>query len=108
MNLNEFWEKTKVIHVYNGYEFRQTTPRIYCKDGFNLSVQVGENLYCAPRRNHGPYRECEVGYPSADPELIAEYAQDPAYLTNTVYPYVPVELVEQLIELHGGIKEEGQ
>lgn len=30
------------------------------------------------------------------------YAEDPEALTETVYGYVPVTLVEQIIEKHGG------
>jgi hypothetical protein len=35
-----------------------------------------------------------------------EYAEDPDNPTNTVYGFVPIELVEQLIENHGGIKRD--
>lgn len=34
--------------------------------------------------------------------LITDYAEDNTY-TDTVYGYVPVEIVDKLIEKHGGI-----
>jgi hypothetical protein len=34
-----------------------------------------------------------------------EYAESAEYPTETVYGYVPVELVEKLIEFHGGIRK---
>lgn len=37
-------------------------------------------------------------------ELINEYAEDDSDYTNTVYGYVPIEIVEELINKHGGIK----
>lgn len=77
--------------------------RITCKDGFSLSVQATRGSYCSPRENLGPWYEVEVGFPSAEPELIMSYAEQPEKPTETVYGYVPIELVEQLIELHGGI-----
>ena len=76
--------------------------RITCADGFSLSVQATHGAYCSPRTNVGPWNEVEVGYPSAAPELIGEYAESPEAPTETVYPYVPIGLVEQLIALHGG------
>lgn len=77
-------------------------PRIVCADGFSLSVQATHGAYCSPRQNLGPWYEVEVGFPSATPELIAHRAEDPDRPTETVYPYVDIELVEQLIALHGG------
>jgi len=76
--------------------------RITCADGFSLSVQATHGAYCAPRTNIGPWYEVEVGFPSAVPELITSYAESTKF-TDTVYAYVPIELVEQLIERHGGM-----
>lgn len=82
------------------------TKRIVCKDGFSLSVQASHGAYCSPRENLGPWYELEVGFPSAEPEVIMEYAEQPEKPTDTVYGYVPVELVQELIDLHGGPDEE--
>ncbi len=79
--------------------------RITCKDGFSLSVQANKATYCSPRENLGPWYEVEVGFPSAKPEFIMEYAETPDEPTQTVYGYVPIELVEQLIAHHGGMEE---
>ena len=49
------------------------------------------------------YESVELGYPSIEDELINEYAEDEPY-TETVYGYVPIEIVEELINKHGGIK----
>lgn len=35
--------------------------------------------------------------------LIGEYAEEPSNPENTVYAYVPIEIVEKLIAVHGGI-----
>jgi len=123
-------------------------PRIYCHDGFNLSVQASEVTYATPRSNTGPYTAVEVGFPSHRPPAAWEqYTEDPwfqlnftgwlkqlwchrhaiwynlkhittrgwhlnllrKYLsfgdtaTSTVYPYIPIELVEEAVTQHGGI-----
>lgn len=79
-------------------------PHIFCKDGFEMSVQAGDGLYCEPRVNleSGEYAACEVGYPSQKEELLMPYIEDPTEPTKAVYPYVPVEVIEQVIEKHGG------
>jgi len=80
------------------------SKRITCADGFSISVQATQGAYCKPRSNLGPWYEVECGFPSEKPELIMSYAEQPEKPTETVYGYVPIELVEQLLLLHGGMK----
>ena len=82
--------------VLRGYAF-PLAKRIECLDGFSLSVQTSHGAYCTPRTNVGPWDEVEVGFPSAMPTGIMQYAEQPEKPTQTVYGYVPVELVEALI-----------
>ena len=85
-------------------------PRIVCKDGTSLSVQVGESLYCIPRNSEGPWTHVEVGFIRDEqenslnaPESWKEYA-DTGELDSDVFGYVPFELVEEFIAAHGGRK----
>lgn len=81
-------------------------PKIICNDGFEMSVQAGEFLYCEPRIDlpNGEYDSVEIGFPNQEENLIKEFAEDSSSLTDTIYPYVPVEIVDKVIEKHGGIK----
>lgn len=81
-------------------------PRLVCNDGYSISVQASENHYCTPQISvFGlDYDEVELGFPSEPDELINGYAEDPSDYTDTVYGWVPMEIVEKLIEKHGGIK----
>lgn len=81
-------------------------PRIVCKDGFSISVQANCGSHCTPRDNQGPWIDVECGYPSAAPHLIMSYAEDPDNPTETIYPHVPVALVDDLIAEHGGMVED--
>ena len=84
---------------------RNIAKRVICKDGFSLSVQAHDGAYCSPRDNDAyPYSLVEVGFPSEEPELIMKFCEDSSDPTETVYGYVPVKLVENLIDLHGGIE----
>lgn len=79
--------------------------RIYCGDGqsVSISVQASESAYCTPRDNLGPWTEVECGYPSVTPpDPMMEYAEDPDRPTDTVYAWVPIRVVREFIETHGG------
>lgn len=107
MTIDEFIERTyNVIEVFPGYEYQEVRPRIICNNGFSLSVQCSELAYSTPRQNVKKYTEVEIGYPSNAEELLLEYAEDPNVLTETVYGYVPIEIVEKIITKHGGINVE--
>lgn len=82
-------------------------PRLITADGFELSVQASSNHYSTPRRNHGPWTEVEVGALSGVPEPWSKwikYAEDRTIdPTKTVYGWVPIKMVDDLIKLHGGL-----
>ena len=86
-------------------------PHIVCSDGFEMSVQVGFSLYSEPKKVAKRYSKVEVGYPSDHEPLIEEYAEtfykedgeDVTDYTDTVYPYVPVRIVDKVLKKHGGI-----
>ena len=84
-------------------------PKIVCSDGFSMSVQVGSSLYSTPKKVAKRYSAVEIGFPSEDEPLIEKYAEsyyDPDVdfkYTETVYPYVPVRVVDKVLKKHGGI-----
>jgi hypothetical protein len=78
-------------------------PRLEMEDGFTMSVQAGSHSYSTPREMVGEYEELEVGFPSECEPLLEEYAEDSADLTETVYGYVPAEVILEVIEKHGGL-----
>ena len=80
--------------------------KVICADGFTMSVQANENAYCSPRANHdGLYTEVEIGFPSAVEPLIMPWAEDKNRPRETIYGYVPVGTVTNVIAKHGGIVE---
>ena len=81
-------------------------PYLICKDVFQMSVQASETHYSAPKGFADKYSEVEIGYPSMKESLIMPYCEDDNNPCDTVYGYVPVELVNRVIEKHGGINEE--
>jgi hypothetical protein len=83
----------------------QIVRRIACADGFTMSVQASSGHYCSPREDKGwPYSAFEIGYPSRKEQLITKYAESPGQYTDTVYGWVPVDVVEAVIAKHGGLK----
>ena len=117
-NINEFIQKNlKVTYPAEEYSSmkdvltRSRLPHIVCEDGFSMSVQVGYSLYSTPKKVAKRYTAVEIGYPSEHEPLIEEFAEsfykedgeDVTDYTDTVYPYVPVKLVNKVLKRHGGI-----
>ena len=79
-------------------------PSMECADGFTISVQASDFHYCSPRISGADqYENVELGFPNMEDPIIKDYAEDPDDLTHTVYGYVPIKVVNKLIEKHGGI-----
>jgi len=80
-------------------------PRLACADGYEVSIQASAGHYCAPRLDDGhPYSSFELGYPTAADEEFTDYADDPERPLDTVYGRVPVDVILQVLEKHGGPK----
>lgn len=105
--INEYLKRTRIVETgSNGFECEGVRPRLICKDGFSVSVQASRFHYCSPQIDGAnEYEAVELGFPSAEDSIIEEYAEDPTDLTGTVYGYVPVDIVNKLVEKHGGIEE---
>ena len=114
MKINEFIKKNLKVKVLNDDPLMKhimtssRLPHIVCEDGFSMSVQVGYSLYSTPKKVAKRYSAVEIGFPSEPEELIKEYAEslydeDETDYTDTVYPYVPVAIVDKVLKKHGGI-----
>lgn len=89
--------------------YRSPVPAIQCNDGFHISVQASQYSYCSPRVTEDiDYFQFECGFPSAPVPELAEWKdgdnENRDSDTESVYGYVPVEVIVKLVELHGGIK----
>ena len=116
-NINEFIKnnlKVKVLYKGEDSLMKQSMtssrlPQIVCSDGFKMSVQVGFSLYSIPKKVAKRYSAVEIGFPSERESLLEEYVElslfDENFVdyTDTVYPYVPVKIVDKVLKKHGGI-----
>lgn len=75
--------------------------RILCPDGFSISVQASQFAYCTPRNDTGPYSTVECGYPSEKVSELMKYAENSEDPCNTVYGWVPIEIVKSVLKSHG-------
>jgi hypothetical protein len=88
--------------------------RIYFNNGGDISVQASRFHYSTPRDDQGPYTHVELGYPSRGTKItdsFLKYAEDSSRYDggdfdpyNTVYGYVPLSVIKELIDANGGIK----
>lgn len=96
--VNEYLKRTRKMEKWG------VRPDMKCADGFSISVQASVYHYCSPRTmDADQYESVELGYPNMEDPIIADYAENPDDLTETVYKYVPIEVVNEVIEKHGGI-----
>jgi hypothetical protein len=87
------------VRENGGVTFR---PRFDCPDGFSVSIQASRYHYCSPRENNQPaYSTVELGFPSEAVEAWLPYAEDEDRPTETVYGYVPLDVVAAALTEHG-------
>lgn len=98
MTTNEFLQKYRRVE----FGMNVTRPRVKCADGYTVSVQAEYGIYSTPCEDADEHSAVELGYPSALDCEIADYAETQG-TTDTVFAFVPVEVVDKLINKHGGI-----
>ena len=95
---------TQMSNIYQDKYF--FVPRIYCKDGFNISIQVNQGNYCASEngtRTFGlDWKLVEWGFPSSHIDG-KKYNAESSPTTESVGGYVEVGLIDELCEKHGGV-----
>jgi hypothetical protein len=78
---------------------------VICKDGFAMSVQASKFHYCTPREDDcGFYTDVEVGFPSAKEDLLMPWCEDDTKPTKTIYPFVPISVIDEVVKKHGGLR----
>lgn len=86
------------------------TPRIYCKDGFNISIQVHKGNYSASENGYREFglkwQTVEWGYPSKVLHNPKRYCHETPGTAETVGVQTPIEVMDELLVSHGGIDVE--
>ena len=108
MKTNDFinaFLKMLGINEHN-YQFNYFhLPRIYCKDGFNISIQVNSGNYCGSENGYrqfgSEWEDVEWGFPSEEIDSV-KYNSEREDTINSVGS-VEIELIDELLESHGGI-----
>lgn len=94
------------VSALNAYLQKNVEP-ITCRDGFTISVQASKRHNCIPATDTGPWTHVECGYPSYKPAFISSYKEGKYLPEDSIYSCVPTDLVERLIESHGGSEQLG-
>ena len=88
----------KIDDSYNLIYDYINRDRIVCVDGFSFSVQCGAGMHSKPREQSDKYLSMEIGFPSEpQPELDSG---------DNVFGYIEVEIIQKIINRHGGIDVE--
>ncbi|MCP3683707.1 MAG: hypothetical protein GY861_13565 [bacterium] len=107
-----------ILREYLEYGGHRVANHLVMEDGTVMSIQASATHYCSPREttpvaNYNWYEEFEIGFPSKKFTELLPYAEDPESPTDTVYGWVPKEIIRKVIESCGGVKgvveiEEGE
>ena len=100
--IQKHWRKHAKPHK-SGY---CVVPEIRCKDGFAMSVQASATHYCIPRDllKTGKYAAWEVGFPTKRVAALMPFRERaPGKPTESVYSCVPTDVIDTIIEKHGGL-----
>lgn len=96
---------TDWVNTFFKYNRTIESRKMTLNDGTTMSVQASHFHYCSPRIDDAEtYESVEVGFPSCVIMEIMEYAESDDRPTETVYGWVPVKILNQVIESRGGIK----
>lgn len=121
MNIHEFMQDKRFAIGYaldySSMSMDENVPttrtRIILADGESVSVQANEHCYCSPRIDSSwsdleycKYYQFEIGFPSFVAGEWMEYAEQSEKPTDTVYGYVPADVVQKVLDAHGGIDVE--
>jgi hypothetical protein len=98
------WMQEGIAFTYPECSVQQSY-RLLLANGVSLSIQASYNHYCTPRMliPYAQYSEFEVGYPSEVIEALMPYCKDSNRPTETVYSYVPLEVLHTYIASVGGV-----
>jgi hypothetical protein len=100
-DINKFMTENRVI-IRGGL----LVKKLVCKNGLTMSVQASFFHYCSPREDSlSHYDSVEVGYPSRKVDALMEYAERPETPTETVYGWVPVDVINKIVDENGGLSE---
>ena len=87
-------------------------PKIHCKDGFNVSLQIHNGNYCSSENGYREmgvdWQEVEFGFPSINDKDMWEYSEmydsdsSDFDVTNTV-GRIPLKVIQNICDSHGGI-----
>lgn len=100
---NSLSSAQKFMAKHPMYDIRR--PRLVCEDGFAFNVDAGQQFYSEPDGFSMKYITVQLSNVSESIDVLLEFGfPDGSYDFGT-YKFVPVELVDSLIELHGGIKK---
>lgn len=100
--VNTFFNLCRFIGISTGV--MDNKPRVFCNNGFNISVQASSYHYSDPRETAADlYTHVELGFPNEIEPLLSGFSECGSDDVNEVYPYTPIEIVNEVILKHGGI-----
>lgn len=95
------WLKETLCFVNAGeMVFQLVRPHARCVDGFTMSIQHSRMHHCQPKEDGRiSVESVEIGFPNRKEPLLEPYRVG----KEKIYSFVPITVVEEICEKHGGI-----
>lgn len=99
---NEFLREHYIPNNHGKYV---TRPRAKCADGYSVSIQAGSGsgVRCWPNTDTDEFTHVAVDMPTCVDEELLPYRFDLDDPEEIFYFFVPVEVMDKVLEKHGGI-----
>ena len=99
---NQFLHEHYIPNNHGKYVPR---PRAKCADGYSVSIQAGSGsgVRCWPNEDTDEFTHVALDFPSCVDEELLPYRFDLEDDDEIFYFFVPVEVVDRVLEKHGGI-----
>lgn len=99
---NEFLREHYIPNKHGKYVPR---PRAKCADGYSVSIQAGSGagVRCWPNEDTDKFTHVALDMPSCVDEELLPYRYDLDDPEEIFYFFVPIEVMDKVLEKHGGI-----
>lgn len=95
----------RITTCYANYDEYFKIPKIQCKDGFSISIQISNGNYCSSENGYRQFglnwETVEWGYPSQHHDLLQKSSQD-SNVTQSI-GCIDIDEIEEILYEHGGI-----
>ncbi len=105
--INQFFANLPNENRIHTFFYTIPFPLVFCEDGFAMSVQANEYVFCKPRASLAFWNAFEIDYlTEVEPLLLkGNWIEDRNQPMRSTYAFVPIKVITNIIKKHGGLEK---